>query len=40
VGGIALAIFYWNSVLPPSLKASLGRLGHKLRRKVGWAGAK
>ena len=40
VGCIALAIFYWNSVLPPSLKASLGRLGGKIRRKVGFAGAK
>jgi hypothetical protein len=40
VGCIALAIFYWHSVLPPSLKASLSRLGQKIGRKVGLAGAK
>lgn len=40
VGCAALAVFYWHSVLPPSLKASLGRLGQKIGRKAGLAGAK
>lgn len=40
VGCVALAIFYWHSVLPPSLKSSLNRLMEKFGRKLGLAGAK
>jgi O-antigen/teichoic acid export membrane protein len=39
-GCVMLAIFYWHSVLPPSLKASLSRLGQKLGRKTRLVGAK
>jgi O-antigen/teichoic acid export membrane protein len=40
VGCVALGIFYWRSVLPPSLKSSIGRLGKKIGIKPATAGAK
>jgi hypothetical protein len=39
VGGGTLAIFYWRSVLPQSLKAGLMRRYEKLTRRSGFSGA-
>jgi O-antigen/teichoic acid export membrane protein len=39
VGGATLAIFYWRSVLPQSLKAGLTRRYEKLTRRSGFSGA-
>ncbi|HXS67661.1 MAG TPA: oligosaccharide flippase family protein [Candidatus Polarisedimenticolia bacterium] len=39
VGGVALAIFYWRSVLPLSLKNALTRRFEKLARRRGLPGA-
>jgi len=39
-GCVALAIFYWHRVLPPSLKASLSRRWQKIGGRARLAGAK
>ena len=40
IGCLSLAIFYWHSVLPPSLKSAVGRLARKIGLKTRLAGAK
>jgi len=39
VGGVTLAIFYWRSVLPQSLKSGLLRRFEKVTRRIGLSGA-